>query len=152
MLGVIGNIIKLVTFCVISSKYNVAFYKCVNATCLFFRVTGNSPPGQKYCSVRLTDKNMLSSSNGPICFYEPDSEKNNPYFKLLALFNTGDRLVLSANVQGKGTGNFNGVQPYFAFNFETSPEDRVVFRLSDGSTHSVRIADCVKVNSSQMWS
>ena len=118
---------------------------------LFYRVTKNSQPGQKFCSVRMTNKNMLSSSSRPTCFYEPDSEKNNDYFKLLALFNTGDKLVVSARVQGKGTGNFNGVQPYFAFNFKTSPGDTVTFGLSDGSTHSVRIADCVKVNRSQMW-
>eukprot|EP00731_Ephydatia_muelleri_P007573 Em0003g1821a len=115
------------------------------------RVTNNASPGQRFCSVRMTGKNMLSSSGGPICFYEPDSEKNNPYFKLLALFNTGNRLVVSARVEGKGTAAFNGVQPYFAFNFLTSPEDRVNFGLSDGSTHSVRIADCVIVNASQMW-
>lgn len=108
-------------------------------------------PGQEWCKVQLTDRNPFQF-NGPRCYYSPESEKENSYFHLLGIFNTGNRIVSSANLNGM-EGSFNSITAYFAFYGGPVSEDASLsFRFTDGSTHNMRLNDCVKENNLHIWS
>jgi hypothetical protein len=114
--------------------------------------TNNAAPGQKYCTVQRTDGLPLASYSGPVCYYSPEGEKNNDYYKLLGLFNTGSKTVASASYNGVKA-NFNGVTSYLAFyNGPFNSDSKVTFTFTDGTTHTVKVSDCVKENSLKIWS
>ncbi|OQV17607.1 putative glucan 1,3-beta-glucosidase A [Hypsibius exemplaris] len=92
--------------------------------------TANAPPGETWCSVQLSTRNPFNF-DGPRCYYGPGTDLDNPYFRLVAVFNTGGRLVTGATLNGVA-GSFNGVQPYFAFyGGPIGGEGRVVFSFND---------------------
>jgi len=114
--------------------------------------TGHMPPGQAYCSMQLTKRNMLKD-NGPRCYYAPESEKHNPYFHLLSLFNTGGKILKSATLDGR-RGNFNSITAYFAFHGGPVNKDsaKVLFEFEDGSNHAVNLRECAKEGKMRIWS
>ena len=100
----------------------------------------------------MTSINPISNANAPVCYYAPNSDLNNDYFKLLGLFNTAGKIVVSSSLNGN-SGAFNGVQPYFAFSGGPIPSSSTVqFHYQDGSSTTVNLADCVKQPLAHTWS
>ncbi|OWA54713.1 hypothetical protein BV898_19114 [Hypsibius exemplaris] len=115
------------------------------------QATGNAPPGETKCSVQLSGSNPIQGE-GPRCYYAPDSEMDNAWFRMVGVFNVGARMVTGATLNGVA-GAFNGVQPYFAFQGGPIGGDgQVVFSFNDGSTFATLLRDCVREQAKQMWS
>jgi hypothetical protein len=114
--------------------------------------TNHAPAGQTYCTVQMTDGKPLANAPSPVCYYSPQSEQYNDWFKLLGLFNTGSRIVKSASINGVQA-NFNGQTSYLAFyNGPFNSDSRVKFTFTDGSTHEVKLNDCVREKANHIWS
>ncbi|KAJ3132928.1 hypothetical protein HK100_004842 [Physocladia obscura] len=107
--------------------------------------TDNASPGLTTCQVSLTSENPLASSADPICFYGPESEFGNQYYKLLRVLNASGRLVVSASLAGVpgslSSGNWYQFQsagsPFSDFN-------TVVFSYLDGSQSSFTLDQLFK--------
>ncbi|OXA57057.1 uncharacterized protein LOC110847205 [Folsomia candida] len=113
--------------------------------------TGHKPPGQDWCSVQATTRNLFSNS-GPRCYYNPSSEMNNDYYHQLGLFNVGGKVVDSANLGGH-QGSWNSITGYFSFDGGPVGRDATVtFKYTDGSSFAVLLNDCKKVMAMHTWS
>lgn len=114
--------------------------------------TNSLPPGQTYCDVWLSDRNVFGDQSGPLCFYAT-GETNNEYYHKLGLLNTGSRIVSAARLngmQGYHDGNNN---PYFVFGGYASKSDQVTFEFEDGGESvSLPLADCLSGADKKFWS
>ena len=75
--------------------------------------TNNAAPGQKRCSVQLTNKNPLTGASNQ-CFYKPGTGTNNPYYRNIGLLNTNEKIVAGATLGGQ-PGAHRGDNIYYAF-------------------------------------
>ncbi|RNA10692.1 SCP-like extracellular [Brachionus plicatilis] len=111
--------------------------------------TNNKPPGQTYCNVKLSNRNTFRNS-GYQC-YHATGETNNNYYRNVGLFNTNDKLVVSAKYRGVN-GAHRGNNGYWAFDGWGTGNDRVTFYFEDGTSHSVYLRDCKDGSKKQFWS
>ncbi|KAJ1558637.1 hypothetical protein HK096_008530, partial [Nowakowskiella sp. JEL0078] len=98
--------------------------------------TGNKPPGISSCTVSLTTLNPFTGST-PLCFYRPNSEFNNNYYKLLSVYNTSGKLVKKATLDGIAGSISSG--NWYQFNAGSKPfssTSKVIFTFEDGSNAS----------------
>lgn len=111
--------------------------------------TNYKPPGVTYCSVKLSNKNIFKNS-GYQC-YHATGETNNNYYRNVGLFNTNEKLVVSAKFRGMN-GAHRGNNGYWAFDGWGTGNDQVTFFFNDGSSHSVHLRDCKDGSQKQFWS
>ena len=115
------------------------------------KLTNGMSPGITACSVQLSSRNPLNS-NGPRCFYKPDSGYGNEYYRNVGLLNTNGRIVSKATIDGH-RGEHRGDNAFFAFNFgRISVDKQVVFTFEDGGSHTVYLRDCEYPANKQHWS
>ncbi len=96
--------------------------------------------------------NPVSGGNNQ-CFYKPGTGSNNPFFRNIGLLNTGAKIVTGATRGGRA-GEHRGDNFYYAFDGQGQPMDaneQVTFNFNDGSSHTVRFADCRDVGAEQLW-
>ena len=113
------------------------------------KATGDLPPGQTRCSVRLSSQNAFAFSQ-PICYYAT-GETNNAYYHNVGLLNVGDRIVTKAILNGV-VGSHRGANPYFAFDTNAASTDQVTFYLSDGTTFVQTLNNCHDGTNKKYWS
>jgi hypothetical protein len=102
------------------------------------------------CSVALTAKKMFKT-NEPVCFYASGEESGDGTNRKIGLFNTGNSIVMRS-VHNGVNGELDKLSPYFLFPGFTSTDQIVTFKMNDGSSHNVKLADCRDSVSSQSWS
>jgi hypothetical protein len=102
------------------------------------------------CSVALTAKKMFKT-NEPVCFYA-SGETSNGTNRKIGLFNTGNSIVMRSVLDNGVNGELDKLSPYFLFPGFTRPDQIVTFKMNDGSSHNVKLADCRDSVSSQSWS
>jgi hypothetical protein len=113
------------------------------------KATNNALPGERWCNVRMTSKNIFTF-NGYVC-YHATGETKNEWYRNVGLLNVKDKRVVSAKYNGiKGRLQTNA--PYFEFNGKGDSNMPVVFTFSDGSTHSVKLSECKDGSKKQIWS
>ena len=103
------------------------------------RATNNASPGVQSCSVQMTSQNIFTF-DGYVCYHAP-GETNNQYYRNVGLLNIKDKIVVSATYNGIA-GRLQSNAPYFEFNGQGNGNTPVIFRFSDGSTHSVPLNQC----------
>lgn len=113
-------------------------------------LTDSLPPGVTSCSVQLSSRNAISGAAN-VCYYKPGTDHDNRWYHNVGLLNTNDKLVTSA-VIGDKVGAHRGDNPYFAFDGEIDDNVTVTFSLSDGSSVSVNLGDCIYLTDEQLWS
>lgn len=113
-------------------------------------LTGNQPPGQAKCSVKLSARNAMNGA-GFVCFYKPGTDFGNQYYHNVGLLNTNDKIVTGAAI-GSKIGAHRGANPYFAFDGQVSDGDQIKFSLNDGTVRYVTLRDCIYVGDEQIWS
>ncbi|CAF0889506.1 unnamed protein product [Brachionus calyciflorus] len=111
--------------------------------------TNRKPPGETNCSVKLTNRNMLKSSDYQC--YHSTGETNNSYYRNVGLFNTNGKLVVGAKFKG-ADGAHRGNNGYWAFDGYGTGDDQVNFYFQDGSNHAVFLRDCKNGSNKQIWS
>ncbi|KAJ1557086.1 hypothetical protein HK096_009172, partial [Nowakowskiella sp. JEL0078] len=113
--------------------------------------TGNKSPGVASCTVSLTSINPLPGSS-PLCFYRPNSEFNNNYYKLLSVYNTAGKLVKSASLDGiAGSISSGNWYQFQAGSNQFSSSSTVSFTFEDGSKTSFALSACTRPSSVKIW-
>jgi hypothetical protein len=113
------------------------------------KATNNLQPGVQRCSVRMTSKNIFTF-DGYVC-YHATGETSNDFYRNVGLLNVKNKIVTSATYEGI-TGRLQQSSPYFEFNGKGNRNSPVVFKFSDGSTHSIPLSQCKDGSNYKMWS
>ena len=113
------------------------------------RATNWASPGVQSCNVQMTSKNIFTF-DGYVCYFAT-GETNNQWYRNVGLLNIKEKIVVSATYNGI-TGRLQSNAPYFEFNGQGDGNAPVIFRFSDGSTHSVPLNQCKSGGDpKQMW-
>ncbi|KAJ3121095.1 hypothetical protein HK100_012524, partial [Physocladia obscura] len=107
--------------------------------------TNSASPGLTTCSVALTTENPIALTTAAVCYYRPNSEFTNQYFKILGVLNTGGRLVSGATVRSSAgfvsSGNW---YQFAAGGIPFKSTNSVVFTYTDGTKSTFALSACVQ--------